>query len=612
MFCRNCGKEMDDSMAFCPVCGTGAYIDANNTANVQVNANQNINQNGNVTNYQATTPVENATTVAEAPVYPAAGPAVVPKPKKSRKKLWITLIASLLGVGLLVFGFFELFGYDFFNRMFMSPEDYLVHVIEKNASKSGARADEILGFIQDGDHEGTYKSKMSLQFTDGYKKLMEEEYYDASGVTWFDNIDITCDATISDVSADAVVNGKVDGVDITTATGTFDGNAGGVYLNAPDINPSAIGAVEDDVATVMRLFKKIRDEEGVFDDDDLIEDMITRYYTIMAEQITIVGETREDVVANNVEETQTVLTVTIDGTTYRNMINAFTNEAMSDKVLEDIIRESCRVLGEDENKAMDDFRKELNRMRDSASRYSDNYKSQTFKIYVNDDGEIVGYSKEEKYSKTHIFYTRSFSEYGFEFYESMDWYKWEIDNGYGKNADPSDKNESYIRGNGEISILGNMDGVFNIGDNRNGTYATITVEELDLGALEDLGINGKIIIDTNPGKEYAVKVEIEGSQDSFKDGEIKFTVSSNGTVYVNGTYGIDFDEDDLTVDKPTSYIDGDDYDQQIKWKEKLTLGNILSKLESAGMPEFVGRDIEEGIEWEIEEYKRYKNNRYYY
>ena len=166
MFCQKCGKPSDTPI--CPACAAAeAPVEAPVVESAQ----------------PVETPVEEVVTAVEEPAIQLGIPEEAPK-KKSKKGLWISLVAVVAAVGVAAFAFWPTL-----SRMFSSPEDYLQDVTQESLSSYTDGIASLYGVYLKGEiPERDYNhidTKFSLKLNDGlagmlatwplYQKVLKKE-----------------------------------------------------------------------------------------------------------------------------------------------------------------------------------------------------------------------------------------------------------------------------------------------------------------------------------------------------------------------------------------------------------------------------------------------------
>lgn len=171
MFCSKCGKELPDGSAFCDTCG----------AQIEIPKQEEV-----LANETTVEPLNNGFSVKETPAEEVTQPVAETqdfaefteenKPKKSKKKLFISLTALVLAACVAIvtiFNFSSIKG--LWAEKFGSDEDYFKYVEKKSFSDFANSSSKLYGKLIDtvGKESFNSEAKVELQFGDSALDLIK-------------------------------------------------------------------------------------------------------------------------------------------------------------------------------------------------------------------------------------------------------------------------------------------------------------------------------------------------------------------------------------------------------------------------------------------------------
>lgn len=171
MFCTKCGKQLPEGSALCDACG----------AQIEIPEHEEI-----LTNETTVEPLNNGFSVKETPVEEVTQPVAETqdfaefteenKPKKSKKKLFISLTALVLAACVAIvtiFNFSSIKG--LWAEKFGSDEDYFKYVEKKSFSDFANSSSKLYGKLIDtvGKESFNSEAKVELQFSDSALDLVK-------------------------------------------------------------------------------------------------------------------------------------------------------------------------------------------------------------------------------------------------------------------------------------------------------------------------------------------------------------------------------------------------------------------------------------------------------
>ena len=306
-----------------------------------------------------------------------------PPKKKSKKGLWLSLVAVVAAVGVAAFAFWPTI-----SHWFQSPEAYLQDVTKDSLSTYTDGLANAYGALVKGeplnDDYNNVSTKLSLELNDGVAALLATALQ-SEGVNLsadkLKSISIAYDVTVEGDLIQLNANVGLGGSDVLGVTAALDMQNSVAYLSVPRLSPQALKLdlkamfgidlsklnllevfVMGDTSAITSssydsytydsysgaastygtnsvLSTLMTATEALPSEDDF-RDMLDGYLTAALEQITQVEKVTETVYVGGHSEEQTVLVATIDQNTLVNMGKAMLQYAQTD----DILKESLEAM----------------------------------------------------------------------------------------------------------------------------------------------------------------------------------------------------------------------------------------------------------------------------
>ena len=312
MFCPNCGNENRDGSKACAFCGR---------------------------------PLEQRT-----------GAGTGKRRKKGKKGLAVTLICLavvLAGAGVFAATNFALCA-NFFLRTFASPAKYYQFVEARNVSLVSGNVSELLSGRKREAPEPEniqLRSSMDLRLDDGARELLggvlESWGYESDlNVSWLEALALDSEINRLDEMLSASCTLRLNEKEIAAATGTLDIDGEKLWLRVPQISDSdmeldaspVFEAIEYE--TGMSFRELVDDFSGGYAaelDAAQVQKVLTRYLTMISENLGSIKKDRDKLTAESVTATYTTLTVTVKERELQKLVQKVSAELQKDKDVRAII-----------------------------------------------------------------------------------------------------------------------------------------------------------------------------------------------------------------------------------------------------------------------------------
>ena len=590
MFCSKCGKPVNDTDRFCEFCGSRITAFTEPVIETETQAlTDNVIETVDIQ-------VENPT---EVPAEAVLQTEVQPDNSvgKSKRKLIVVLSVCAAAVAAVAVFTAAFWGYieNFFAKSFSSPDNYYHYVEKKNIQDFPQTLGSAVGNFKstaNNANEGGVKSEISLQLGDIIiDALAKEAGVDKSQISWASNIGISSDFSSKDGASSGDIAFLINNKPVLNMELVYNSENYCYYLRLPDLNEDYLlvdmseFADDFDPAETEKICAALPDEETV-------AEIINRYFTIVINGIDNVQQKNVKVEANGVSQNCVELTVTVDETTIKNVLEAVLTELKNDEEIKSIIKEVALAADVDEDDFEDsyeDFIDEIKDNIDSLDELDSELEDFCFDMitWVDGKGEVIGRRFEFDGLNGDIYYlsTRDGSDIGFEAVCVIDDEGFEV---FG--------NGTYERGkmSGEIEVFG-------IGMYRKDKLSLINIEfkDYEVSLFGDNELNGIFTITVSD--EFADIIAKEAGNkkiaEYLKKGKIVLSVAvadDTGSFEMTVMYDSELvaslkinteetDAKDFTV--PEKAVDMSDYDEFADYCDDMSVGKFKSNLIDAGVPE---------------------------
>ncbi|GEM_PF-6543927 len=437
MFCKKCGTSINEGAGFCPNCGesVGNVNNAADAANGSGTGNQQNQvippvsslwdkypQNGQQANSQAGSGQAGSSQPGNGQ---AAGPQFTSPQYNGTQQDGFTKGITMDG------GFKKFFGShkvllivgavvivvlalvlcnikvaaNFLRKAFSSPEKYYQYVEKKTVEEFSSDFGELYGrYFLDrlNISDRSVSAQLSMTLGEGGQELMNLAGLAGVDMSWFESASFTLDSSVKKDTVFLGVGAVLNEVNILTGNVVLDLGEEMAYLQVPEVNKRYMGVEVDtgELGDVEELWEMYEALERICPDQKQAEQLFNRYLTTLIGCVDDVTKKNGVLEAEDIEQKCTVLTVTIDEETAKEMMIAVLTQMKEDKDIEKIIKNALtdeyiidQLYLDDMSpeEAYENFQDAIDEELEYMEDYDD-YSSEKIKmkVYVNNKGEIVG------------------------------------------------------------------------------------------------------------------------------------------------------------------------------------------------------------------------------
>lgn len=628
MFCEKCGTQLMDSDKFCPKCGSPAPAGVTPTVLGEngVDAKNEQTQGGSVgTSGQSAsdssafskemagsdqskklteTGIEGVKKLTEAGINGAKkltekGMEIAgfgSEGKDSRKKIIpIAAAATVVVVLIAVIANFDRLN-NFVHKTFSSPEKYYHFVEKKNVDELSSVIGDIykLYLLDTKDaFDTTYSAGLSLELGKSGQDLLELAGIAGVDLSWLESVAFNGGFTIKDDRISANLSTAINKNDIASLVMAMDIEEGEMFLQIPEMTDTYIGLDAKDFMSTSQMNEMLdawEEARETLDDtfDTLpsqkkVENFLKKYMSIAVNCVEDVEKKSRNLKVEGVEQNCTLLKVTLDADTLKDVLEAILDEAEDDKELEELFIDLGDVFGEDGGEIYDD-------LIDSLDYYLSNMRyfggsELVMSVYVDGKGKVVGREMEIDGVTVALLMPQKGSKFGYEF-------------------SVRDNRSANIALTGSGKRSGDkIDGEFRL--RYTGTpILDITTDNLDLKTLKRGQLNGKIQLGVGSGigtvlgsvpvasilQNMRIGINAKTSADTFEYGvSLVYDDEDVGTVKVSAE-----NKRASTVKIPSgkNVIYVEDVRDFEDWTETIDWDKVVTRLEKASFPRSVTRTVE--------------------
>ncbi|MGN1132708.1 MAG: zinc-ribbon domain-containing protein [Ruminococcus sp.] len=413
MFCKYCGKQIDDNVVFCPDCGKAvkAVNSENATPAEQYSAdNQNNNtvepsvQNVQGVNFVAPTGVSETpqTTVAENSVQNDYGvnPDFQPQPKKKRK---LPKVLAIVGVCVVVIAVIVALNFSFILgtliKTFGSGSDYMRFVEGKQVSSYAENISEAYGdnLLEALSSDKSQTANLSVKLSDKGRELINT--FSTTGedidLEWLEDAKVSFTSNRDGETQQFKMGLDLGGKDIISTDYIMDAKNKEVYIAIPELSEKYL--MTDIEGMDDFSFNDIDKIVEALPDESKLNDMIETYADIIIDSLDDVALDDSTIEISNIEEDCTKLTLKVSERQVLEICQKILNEAENDEELKDVIRDIVKALNDisgepavagDADEMIDEMKNSVKNALDSLD--GDGEDLFTLVDYVNGSHEIIG------------------------------------------------------------------------------------------------------------------------------------------------------------------------------------------------------------------------------
>ncbi len=550
MFCKQCGKQLNDGAAFCPNCGTPAEIQTN------VPSEQPKNSEGE-------------------------------KKKFKIIALAVALVVVIGGVGAWAYTSF-----------LQSADDYFKTVV-KNSVKSGAPGiAEVLSLNADEISLEEFGSELTLDITLGepLRDLIAEnaDYETSQYIGWIENAKLDCDVSYADMLYGLNAKINANDTELATAELTFDFENGDMYIKVPEINDTAIKAKLDgyDVSTMTQEIEAGEMLLNAWPKAAVIEELLVRYAQVIADEVDKIEKSKESVTVGDVTKKCTLLTITLDEETALNMVKAVLTEARDDKKIEKIIKDfsSLEMIGVDADEAYSEYQNEIDEaLEELEDEVADSEEYLELLVWVNGKDEIIGI-EEEQYSNSRFIVLDDGKNIVSTISMEADGVSLAID-GSGKRSGNKLDMEYALSAMG-MEVL------------------KLTISDFDEKKAEKGLVDGTFVIEPGDGAGALLgaagddmaslisgfRIEIQVAQKSMTDYSANIAVNTDDELFAQIAVSAN-EKDSTDVVVPEKFVNSESEDEMSDWILNANLAGLLDSLNSANASRIITSALEQAVDF---------------
>lgn len=564
MFCKNCGKQLEDNNVVCSECGT------------QVSKAE---ENNSVT--PTSSDVLAQTVVSETPK------------KKFFSSPLITIAVIALAV-IIVFSNLASLGNNF-TKLVKSPEKYFAHVVNSNLDDYVDTFAESLSIYTDGLFNGTAAdANVSFKVDEELYELLDDIIGEdvSENLDWLEDAGISFNVNSKDSKSNFDVELKVNGVNLGTADFILDPENEKLYIGLTDYNSDYLaseyygGSIDEEMLDIIKALPK----------ESKVKKLLKKYLKIIADSVNDVSESSSEIEAEGISQKVTELYVDVDGELIKNICLNFMKEFTKDKEIKKIVKDIANANGLDEEDFWDDMDSLIEEMEDSDADDLDNeLDNAKFTIYVDNKGQIVGIKFKNDYSKFTCITTQKGNKFGFSTQiKSYDQTAFKVE-GTGKVSGSKRSGEFDVSVSG-IKIL------------------NLKLDKINLDLFKDGILNGKItmslpedtvdLLDSNFNSYSSFDFSELSDLSLVINSKTKSLDKSKTEIVINfkdkSLAKIKIDSDlkkPKNVKIPGDYISTEDYDEIEEWASEFNISKLIKKLDKANFPDEIIESLEDALEF---------------
>lgn len=608
MFCKNCGKPIEEGMAFCSTCGTRVpqgeqEVQTQEPQVQEVQAQQPQEQQSNASN-NVTAVEENPAPINEATVN--FGDAVeVSKPakkKRGKKAIFIPVIALILVISMVAAVFASPSAKNAFMKTILSSEDYYAYVIKENVEdyieKASKSLDETKTYMKDGL---TSTGSLTIEKGDGLDKLLElfvdDEMDEIKPVLdMFKKISMSYTGTSTEDAIAMNLGISANDVDFGSFEYVMNMKDKKFYFAVPEYNKEYLGVdmkeyMDDSYDEIDAAMSKILD---IIPDEKTSKKIAERYITCVFKNLTSVDESKETISANGVSQKVTKLSLNIDGELMLSVAKAVLVELKDDEDIKGIVDKISEMTGEkiDYKKAIAEALEELSEV-DAAEINEAMEVEVSLDIYVDGKGKIVGAGVNAGPVEVEAYEVVKGNKFG----EAV-----KVGAGMGGIEFEGGGKEKGGKRTGEYAI-----------EAMNMKIAEISIKDVDMKKLEKDLFSGSITIKLSdglkslagmagggiPSEIFDLSLVMDGESESKDKGSasIALMYKDDLVAKIGMTAEIKKAEKIKEISK---YIDAEDEDKVLEWAKDFDIGKLADKLRKLGLDGAIVDQMEEGFKSSIE------------
>lgn len=620
MFCEKCGNPVNEGEKFCSKCGapvssTNAETDNKEGSSQSVeNLKNEAAKAAEAVNKAAVATVEGAKKAA------SMGKETLEKLDEkaggrfskifSAKNLIPLIIVASVVVVLVVCVVNAARLNNFVHKAFSSPEKYYQYV-EKKAAQDlvNCGGDIYDSYVLDSMnvYDKSASAELSVELDKDGEELLELAGLAGLDLSWLKSVQVSADVSVKDHVMNMGATAGINKDSIITGNVILDTENENVYFQIPELTKTYIGVELEEIGNSrFEGLEEIQDMNKELlracPDQKQVEKLFNKYIKLALGHVDDVSKSTKTLKAEGIQQKATELKITMDGDTYRDMMEDVLETMQDDTEIEKMIEKICDASDDlDADDVYDEFQDKLDDMLDDMKYYEDREgKLFTMKVYVDGKGEIIGRKLEvERYGRNVVDVSmvmpKKGSKFGFELAATIDGQTLKIE-GKGK--------ESGNKINGEFSFKYNGTSIMDC-----------TTRKLDISELKKGRLNGTLELNLSSGISTALGYRYSEYASMLKDLQIAINAntSKNSAKYV---LSINFDDKKIgtvtlaaktgsgskaKIPGSSSTVFVEDSDDLEDWMETIDWNKVVKNLDKTDLPseivdivEEVGEELEDG------------------
>ena len=406
MFCKYCGKQIDDNLSFCPYCGKNVKAenvkndapteklgaDINSVDNAQA-VQENVATPSNAFEVHQTQASENVNTQDDLGV--TLG---VQEPPKKRRKLPIVL--SIVGVCVVALAIVVALNFSYILgtaiKTFGSPGDYMRFVEAKEITNLASSVSEAYdeNFLQVLDSDKSQTGKLSVKLSDSGKELISALMGSSDEVPldWLSEVNISAFSNRDGNTQQMKLGIGLGEANIISADCIMDIKNKVMYIAIPELSETYLKVDIEDMGDFS--FDDIDKTVKALPDKSELYDFIEKYGEIVIDNLDDVDLDDATLEIGDTEQDCTKLTLTVTQRQVLEICREILKEAKEDEEITKVIENlaSSMNVSVDANEKIDDLIDMVEEEIDNLD--GDGEELFTLVDYVNGSHEIIGRSIE--------------------------------------------------------------------------------------------------------------------------------------------------------------------------------------------------------------------------
>ena len=425
MKCKNCNREVEDNIKFCPYCGTNLVevpSGVDNTQNQEQNENQPVygyeqNQGQNVEQsvygyeqnqgQNVEQPVygyeQNQGQNVEQPVYgyeqnqqqnaEQSVPYWERKPEKKNKRKFVipgVILALVLVVGCVAFAMKDTLK-NVYQKQFASDLEYYRYVEEENRDKSVEKiCDKYVQYLNQNESGGTKQFSIKVEFSDALKSTIAETGIDVS--KW-DSATFNMSTAFNKTIYDMVYALQINDTDLLQIKVYSDLANAQMYMQIPEFSEAYLDSsyiydsyTEEDKEALISM----EEYKDWLPDEKALKKSFDTYSNIIFEGMDNAEKSSATLTAGGISQECTKISVSCDGEGLKAVVKKLMETAKEDEAINQLLEKVDEVGGTstsvaDYEESIEEGLKELEEMKPE-----DIEGSIAMDVYVDGEGDIIG------------------------------------------------------------------------------------------------------------------------------------------------------------------------------------------------------------------------------